>query len=154
MQYFTIFVAHNLILQGNAENAKIAVSIFEDLHSHMAGSLKPVKLRSLHRSPFVQNTSQSRSLHRSPSFQNGLQAKSGVEMCFGSSTLGAGAKTRLESRLKKCTPHCICRPDAAISCTRSIIAYSEPHTVERSPFFSKWCQTSRFEMCFLRAPIP
>ena len=30
-------------------------------------------------------------------------------MCFGPSTLGAGAKTRLESRIKKCTPHCICR---------------------------------------------
>ena len=30
-------------------------------------------------------------------------------MCFGPSTLGAGAKTRLESRIKKFTPHCICR---------------------------------------------
>ena len=66
--------------------------------------------------------------------QNG--AKSGFEMCFGPSTLGAGAKTRLhtpnavtyheqphycrfmighslgrmESRIKKFTPHCICRP--------------------------------------------
>ena len=26
-------------------------------------------------------------------------------MCFGPSTLGAGAKTRLESRIKKFTPH-------------------------------------------------
>ena len=26
------------------------------------------------------------------------------------STLGAGAKTRLESRIKKFTPHCVCRP--------------------------------------------
>ena len=25
------------------------------------------------------------------------------------STLGAGATSRLESRIKKCTPHCICR---------------------------------------------
>ena len=25
-------------------------------------------------------------------------------------TLGAGAKTRLESRIKKFTPHCVCRP--------------------------------------------
>ena len=41
-------------------------------------------------------------------FQNG--AKSGFEMCFGPSTQGAGAKTRLESRIKKFTPHCICRP--------------------------------------------
>ena len=31
-------------------------------------------------------------------------------MCFGLSTLGAGAKTRLESRLKEFTPHCVCRP--------------------------------------------
>ena len=30
-------------------------------------------------------------------------------MCFGPSTLGAGAKTRLESRIKKFTPHCVCR---------------------------------------------
>ena len=28
---------------------------------------------------------------------------------FGPSTLGAGAKTRLESRIKKFTPHCVCR---------------------------------------------
>ena len=41
-------------------------------------------------------------------FQNG--AKSGFEMCFGSSTLGAEAKTRLESRIKKFAPHCACRP--------------------------------------------
>ena len=41
-------------------------------------------------------------------FQNG--AKSGFEMCFGPSTLGAGAKTRRESRIKEFTPHCICRP--------------------------------------------
>ena len=33
-------------------------------------------------------------------------------MCFGASTLsvGAGAITRLESRIKKFTPHCVCRP--------------------------------------------
>ena len=30
-------------------------------------------------------------------------------MCFGPSTLGAGAKTRLESRIKKFAPHCIYR---------------------------------------------
>ena len=40
--------------------------------------------------------------------QNG--AKSGFEMCFGPGTLGAGAKTRLESRIKEFTPHCVCRP--------------------------------------------
>ena len=43
---------------------------------------------------------------RAPFFQNG--AKSGFEMCFGPSTLGAGAKTRLESRIKEITPHCVC----------------------------------------------
>ena len=37
-------------------------------------------------------------------------AKSGFAMWFGPSTLGAGAKTRLESKIKKLTPHCICRP--------------------------------------------
>ena len=31
-------------------------------------------------------------------------------MCFGPSTLGAGAKTRLESRTEKFKPHCVCRP--------------------------------------------
>ena len=36
-------------------------------------------------------------------------AKSGFEMCFGPSTSGAGAKTRLESRIKNFNPHCICR---------------------------------------------
>ena len=46
-------------------------------------------------------------LNRAPFFQNG--AKSGFEMCFGPSTLGAGAKTRLESRIKEFTPHCVCR---------------------------------------------
>ena len=45
-----------------------------------------------------------------PFYQNGLQAKSGFEMCFGPSALDAGAKTRLESRIKKFTPHCVCRP--------------------------------------------
>ena len=43
--------------------------------------------------------------------QNG--AKSGFEMCFGPSTLGAGAKTRLESRIKEFTAHLHCQ-----TCTR------------------------------------
>ena len=52
-----------------------------------------------------------KNFHHAPFFQNGLQAKSGFEMCFdiGSCTLGAGAKTRLESRIKKFTPHCVYR---------------------------------------------
>ena len=50
-------------------------------------------------------------LHRAPFVQKGLQAKSGFEMCFdiGSRHL-AGAKTRLESRIKKLMPHRVCRP--------------------------------------------
>ena len=44
-------------------------------------------------------------LHHAPFFQNG--AKSGFEMCFGPSTLGAGAKTRLESRIKKFARHIV-----------------------------------------------
>ena len=58
------------------------------------GMQRPVNLKFLNRAPF---------------FQNG--AKSGFEMCFdiGSQhVLGAGAKTRLESRIKEFTPHCIC----------------------------------------------
>ena len=37
--------------------------------------------------------------HCYPFFQNG--AKSGFEMCFGPSTVGAAAKTRLESKNKE-----------------------------------------------------
>ena len=40
-------------------------------------------------------------------------------MCFGPSTLGAGAKTRLESRIKKFTPHCVCRPWGSLVFTRA-----------------------------------
>ena len=43
-----------------------------------------------------------------PFFQS--SAKSGFQMRFSSSTLGAGAKPRLESRIQKFTPHCVCRP--------------------------------------------
>ena len=46
------------------------------------------------------------SYHRSPFFQNG--AKHGFEWLIGPSTLGPVAKTRLESRMKKFTPHCMC----------------------------------------------
>ena len=55
-----------------------------------------------------QGQSISTSPYHAPFCQNG--AKSGFEMCFGPSTLGAGAKTRLESRIKKFTPHRVCRP--------------------------------------------
>ena len=61
-------------------------------HNGADGKQGPVNLKFLHNAPF---------------FQNG--AKSGFEMCFGPSTLGAGAKTRLESRIMKVTPHCVCR---------------------------------------------
>jgi hypothetical protein len=54
-----------------------------------------------------------------PVFQNGVQAKSGFETCFWPQHLGcwvgAGAKTRLVSRIKKFTPHCVCRPRTAAS---------------------------------------
>ena len=42
-------------------------------------------------------------------FKKWQQATSGFEMCFGPSTLGGRAKTRLECRIKKFTPHCICK---------------------------------------------
>ena len=50
-----------------------------------------------------------------PFFSKWLVAKSGFEMCFGPCTLGAGAKTCLESRIKKFTPHCICRPSIELN---------------------------------------
>ena len=47
-----------------------------------------------------------------PFFQYGLQAASGFGMCFDSGpiTVGAGAKTRLKSRINKYTQHFMCRP--------------------------------------------
>ena len=39
-----------------------------------------------------------------------------LRLCFGPSTLGAGANTRLEYINKKWTPHCICRYVAPLSC--------------------------------------
>ena len=66
-------------------------------------------------------------LNRAPFFQNG--ATSGFKMCVGlgpAAPKGAGAKTRLESRIKNFTPHCVCRP------------------VEHDYIKSK----SGFEMCF------
>ena len=60
--------------------------------------------------------------------QNG--AKSGFEMCFGPSTLGAGAKTRLESRIKKFTPHCVCRQVPAHPPPRPVV----DTLYHRSPF--------------------
>ena len=41
--------------------------------------------------------------------------------------LGAGAKTRLESRIKKFTPHCVCRPTGA-DATRSCLDQQAPCT--------------------------
>ena len=79
------------------------------LHQTAPSSLSQGGLPSLHQtapSSLSQGTQSSRS-NIAPLFQNGT--KSGFEMCVGPSTLGAGAKTRLESGLKKFTPHCICR---------------------------------------------
>ena len=56
-------------------------------------------------SGYLQVGRQSKITSRLFFFQNG--AKPGFEMCFGPSTLGAGAKTRLESRIKQFTPHCV-----------------------------------------------
>ena len=60
-------------------------------------------------------------LRRAPFYQNG--AKSGFEMCFGPSTLGAGAKTCLESRIKKFTPHCVCRRSMALKLNGCVRPY-------------------------------
>ena len=43
-------------------------------------------------------------------------------MCFGPSTLGAGAKTRLGSGIKKLTPHCICRPGSPMMAHAAALA--------------------------------
>ena len=79
-------------------------------------------------------------------------------MCFGPSTLGAGAKTRLESRIKEFTPHCVCTTHRAqtndivmiypamrmwgsteqehagcwdgYACTRAVVWYGCTHVVE------------------------
>ena len=67
-------------------------------------------------------------LHNAPFFQNG--AKSGFEMCFGLSTLGAGAKTRLESRIKEFTPHCVCRPNSCATHNEmDIVSYAHPQNL-------------------------
>ena len=63
-------------------------------------------------------------LHNATFFQNG--AKSGFEMCFGPSTLGAGAKTCLESRIKKITPHCVCR---SVIATTPVPAYQQARQI-------------------------
>ena len=62
-------------------------------------------------------------------------AQSGFEMCFGPSTLGAEAKTRLESRIKKFTPH------TSNSCT-----WASLHTLLIK--IAKIAPTSVFVMCF------
>ena len=54
--------------------------------------------------------------------------KSGFEICFGPSTLGAGAKTLLETRIKKFNPHCICQC-AIIEKNETRIGATGPHDV-------------------------
>ena len=49
-------------------------------------------------------------LHNASFFFFKIGAKSEFELCSGPITLGAGVKPRLESRIKKFTPHCVCRP--------------------------------------------
>ena len=61
------------------------------------------------------------------------------------STLGAGAKTRLESRIKEIMPHCVCRPTLATMKARPV----NPKFLNRAPFFQNGLQAkSGFEMCF------
>ena len=81
---------------------------------HIPGSLDPTL-----DSPFSIRQAQSqhagpvnlKCLRNAPFFQNGLQAKSGLEMCFdiGSRHLACWG----QSRIKKFTPHCVCRPSHA-----------------------------------------
>ena len=59
-------------------------------------------------------------------------------MCFGLSTLGAEAKTRLESRIKEFTPHCVCRRLRA----------RERDMDSQSQIINQNGATSGFEMCF------
>ena len=80
------------------------------------------------------------SLHPSHFFQNG--AKSGFEMCCGPSTLGAGAKTRLESRIKEFTPHCVCRPLVSktwAGCTSPTDAATSTTRYAVFMFLCVWC---------------
>ena len=61
-------------------------------------------------------------------------------------TLGAGAKTRLESRIKKFTPHCVCRPREASSTA------SESHIITSLPLFQKgsyWLRSRSYCYCYV-----
>ena len=49
-------------------------------------------------------------LHKAPFFQNGANLDLRCVLISDPGTLGAGAKTRLESRIKKLMPHRVCRP--------------------------------------------
>ena len=59
-------------------------------------------------------------------------------MCFGQhlvSTLGAGAKTRLESRIKKYKPHCVCRRPGSLKFNcHQIKVQKGPSTAESAAF--------------------
>ena len=123
----------------NTDQADTHVSALLSRCSLYIGSRQDRKLGALielNAITIVARQSQILTTRPAPFSQNGLQAKSGFEMCFGLSTLGAGAKTRLrtpkavtyheqphyrrfmighslghmESRIKKFTPHCVCRP--------------------------------------------
>ena len=80
-----------------------------------------------------------------PFLKNG--AKSGFEMCFGPSTLGAGAKTRLESRIKKFTPHCIC------SLCFSVTARHDPSLAMTRLLRNRMCQTDACWLARLRVLV-
>ena len=59
-------------------------------------------------------------------------AKSGFEMCLGPSTLGAGAKPRLESGMRNVRHICVLQAATRTSCTRTRV---RPHPPSDIPFF-------------------
>ena len=83
-------------------------------------------------------------------FQNGAHAHSGFAICFSPSTLGAalvagalgagtlgagvlgagalgaGSKARLESRINKFAPHCVCRPVSQVDTPLGVIQHTDP----------------------------
>ena len=72
-----------------------------------------------------------------PVCQNGAQ--SGRVMCFD---IGPRHQTRLESRIKKCTPHCICRVTDESQFRYQTHQVSAPHiTFMRVPHSSGQCPT-------------
>jgi hypothetical protein len=69
-------------------------------------------------------------------------ATSGLETWFGPVTLGAGGKTRLESSVKKFTPHFISDcPFARLQALRIELASQSHLDLSRMPYVSYWLNT-------------